>query len=66
MSSASALACELVEFFPTQKACDVSTKRVPTTSHSGDSVLRISIDSGDLYHTNLASYQEVAPLMGVD
>ena len=61
------LACELVYVSPTQKACDVLTKRVPTTIHSGDSVLRISIDSGDLDRTNLAcSYQEVAPLLGVD
>ena len=45
LSSASALACELVDVFPTQKACDVLTKRVPTTSHSGDSVLRISIEA---------------------
>ena len=67
MSFASALACELVDVSLTQKACDVLTKRVSTTSHSDDSVLRISIDSGDLDRTNLAcSCQEVTPLLGVD
>ena len=67
MNSASALACELVDVSPTQKAFDILTKRVPTISHSGDSVLRISIDIGDLDRTILAiSYQEVAPVLGVD
>ena len=67
MSSASALACELVDVSPTQRACDVWMKRVPTISHICDKVSRIAIDGGDLDRTNLAcSYQEVAPVLGVD